>query len=66
MDVKSTFLNRELEENIYIVQSASFIVDGKEDMVLKLDKALYGLRVPSLSLKFIMHKPTKPMCVPWE
>jgi hypothetical protein len=43
MDVKSTFLNGDLQEEVYIEQPAGFIVAGKEHKVLKLKKALYVL-----------------------
>ena len=43
MDVKSAFLNGDLTENVYVKQPPGFIV-GKGDKVLKLRKALYGLR----------------------
>ena len=40
MDVKSTFLNGILEEEVYIEQLAGFFYDNKKDMVCKLHKAL--------------------------
>jgi hypothetical protein len=43
MDVKSAFLNGDLLETVYVQQPPGFIV-GKGDKVLKLRKALYGLR----------------------
>jgi hypothetical protein len=43
MDVKSAFLNGDLQEEVYIEQSTGFVVAGKEHKVLKLWKALYGL-----------------------
>jgi hypothetical protein len=43
LDVKSAFLNGDLEEEVYVQQPAGFIVLGKEHKVLKLRKALYGL-----------------------
>jgi hypothetical protein len=43
MDVKSAFLNGDLQEEIYVEQPAGFIVARKEHKVLKLRKALYRL-----------------------
>jgi hypothetical protein len=47
MDVKSVFLNGDLQEEVYIKQSMGFIVTGKENKVLKLRNALYGLHQAS-------------------
>lgn len=44
LDVKSAFLNGDLKEEVYVVQREGFIIHGKETMVYKLSKALYGLR----------------------
>jgi hypothetical protein len=44
MDVKTIFLNRELEDEFYMTQTDVFIVKGKEDKVCKLMKSLYGLK----------------------
>ena len=46
MDVKSTFLNGILDEEVYIEQLESFIDPDKRNMVCKLHKALYGLKQP--------------------
>lgn len=43
MDVKSVFLNGELEE-VYVTQPPGFVIEGKEEKVLRLYKALYGLK----------------------
>jgi hypothetical protein len=43
MDVKSAFLNDDLQEEVYVEEPSGFIVAGKEHKVLKLKKALYGL-----------------------
>ncbi|KAM3393908.1 hypothetical protein P3S68_002909 [Capsicum galapagoense] len=37
------FLDGVLEEEIYIVKPKGFVVDGKEEKVYRLHKALYGL-----------------------
>ena len=44
VDVKTTFLNGELEEEIYIEHPKGFVVPGKEMKVCKLIKSLYGLK----------------------
>ena len=44
MDVKSTFLNGNLEEEIYIEKPEGFQLTDKGYYVCKLKKALYGLK----------------------
>jgi hypothetical protein len=44
MDVKLAFLNGDLKEEIYVHQPQEFAIPGKEGKVLRLCKALYGLR----------------------
>ena len=44
MDVKSSFLNGYLKEEVYVDPPKGFIIDGKEDKVYRLKKALYGLK----------------------
>ena len=43
MDVKSTFLNGELEEEVYIEQLEGFILSEHGDYVCRLKKSFYGL-----------------------
>ena len=47
MDVKTAFLNGDLDEEIYMEQPKSFIAPGQENKVCKLVKSLYGLKQAS-------------------
>ena len=44
MDVKTAFLNGDLEEEIYMDQPEGFIEPEQESKVYKLNKSLYGLK----------------------
>jgi hypothetical protein len=44
MDVKTTFLHGDLEEQIYMEQLEGFNQPGQEHLVYKLKKSLYGLK----------------------
>ena len=44
MDVKSAFLNGELQEEVYMTQPPGFKVAGSEPKVCRLQKAIYGLK----------------------
>nr|GFB44285.1 zinc finger, CCHC-type [Tanacetum cinerariifolium] len=44
MDVKTAFLNGDLDEEIYMKQPEGFVMHGHESKVCKLKKSLYDLR----------------------
>ena len=44
MDVKTAFLNGDLDEDVYMDQLEGFSVKGKEQLVCKLKKSIYGLK----------------------
>lgn len=47
MDVKTTFLNGELNEETYMKQLEGFIEAGKEHLVRKLNRSIYDLKQAS-------------------
>eukprot|EP00253_Pinus_taeda_P026919 PITA_26919 len=64
MDVKTTFLHGDLEEQIYMKKPEGFTVKGKKQLVCKLKKSLYGLKRPYIAhalgvLSKFMSKPGK-------
>jgi hypothetical protein len=44
MEVKSTFLNGDLEGEVYVEQPKGFLLTNKKDYVCRLKKAIYGLK----------------------
>jgi hypothetical protein len=44
MDVKTAFLNDEVEKEVYMKQLEGIVIHGKESHVCKLKKASYGLK----------------------
>ncbi len=42
MDVKTAFLNRDLDQDVYMEQPEGFVDPKRSDFVCKLQKALYG------------------------
>ncbi|TYK03188.1 gag/pol protein [Cucumis melo var. makuwa] len=49
MDVKTAFLNDNLEEIIFISQPEGFITQGQEQKVCKLNRSIYGFKQASRS-----------------
>ena len=49
MDVKTAFLNGNLDEDIFMQQPAGFIASVQENMVCKLQKSIYRLKQASRS-----------------
>jgi hypothetical protein len=44
MNVKTIFLHGDLEEEIYMKHPKGFVVKGKQELVRKLKRSLYGLK----------------------
>ena len=44
MDVKTSFLNGNIDETIYMVQLENFVFEDPKKMVCKLKKSIYGLK----------------------
>ena len=47
MDVKTAFLNGDIEEIMYMVQPEKFVLGDSKSMVCKLKKSIYGLKQAS-------------------
>ena len=47
MDVKTTFLNGDMDEDVYMEQPTGFTEVGKEDLVCKINNSIYGLKQAS-------------------
>lgn len=56
LDVKTTFLNGELKENVFMLQPEGFETKGLEDKVYKLKRSLYGLKQSSRQRHLKFHQ----------
>ncbi|KAK0586217.1 hypothetical protein LWI29_002965 [Acer saccharum] len=56
MDVKTSFLNGELDEEIYMEQPVNFVSKGHERKVCKLKRSIYGLKQSSRQWYLRFHR----------
>ena len=56
MDVKTTFLNGSVEEEIYMDQPIGFVSKGQENKLCRLERSIYGLKQSSRAWYFRFHK----------
>lgn len=61
MDVKTAFLNGELEEEVYVMQPEGFVHKQQPYKVLKLHKVLYGLKQAPRAWNFKLDKCLKSL-----
>lgn len=60
-DIKTAFLNAHLDEELYMEQPEHFIIPGKERMVYRLLKAIYGLKQASKAWRKFIAKLLKQL-----
>jgi hypothetical protein len=58
-DAKTAFLNGELKEELFIKQPEGFVVKGKEHLVCKLEKSIYGLKQSARTWNKTLHDKLK-------
>ena len=56
MDVKTAFLNGDIDETVYTVQQKNFVSGDAKQMVSKLKKFIYGLKQASRHWYYIFHQ----------
>ena len=56
MDVKTAFLNGDIDEIIYMVQPENFVSQDSKEMVCKLKKSIYGLKQASRQWYYKFHQ----------
>ena len=56
MDVKTAFLNGDIEEIIYMMQPENFVSGDSKSMVCKLNKSIYGLKQASHQWYYKFHQ----------
>nr|KYP60322.1 Retrovirus-related Pol polyprotein from transposon TNT 1-94 [Cajanus cajan]KYP60337.1 Retrovirus-related Pol polyprotein from transposon TNT 1-94 [Cajanus cajan]KYP60343.1 Retrovirus-related Pol polyprotein from transposon TNT 1-94 [Cajanus cajan] len=55
MDVKTMFLNGNIDKTIYMIQPENFILKDSNKLVCKLKKSIYGLKQASRKWYFKFH-----------
>ena len=55
MEVKTTFLNGDIDEPIYMVQPENFVSGDTKQMICKLKKSIYGLKQASRQWYYKFH-----------
>jgi hypothetical protein len=63
MDVKTTFLNGDLYENVYMSQPKNFVIKGKENLGCHLSKSIYGLKHASRQCYLKFDESIKNLCL---
>ena len=56
MDIKTAFLNGEIDEEIYMDQPIGFVAKGQERKVCKLKRSIYGLKQSSRQWYLRFHR----------
>ena len=56
MDVKTTLLNGDIDETIYMVYQENFVLGDAKQMVCKLKKSIYGLKQASCQWYYKFHQ----------
>ena len=59
MDVKTAFLNGNLDERIYMQQPEGYVQEGQEEKVCELLKSIYGLKQASRSWNITFNETVK-------
>ena len=55
IDVQVTFMNGNMNEEVYIEQPRGFKIEGGKDMVCRLAKSLYGTKQASRNSNKLLH-----------
>ena len=56
MDVKTDFLNGDIDETIYMVQPKNFVSGDPKNIICKLKKSIYGLKQASRQWYYKFHQ----------